>query len=258
MSLIEKTTHAAEARDHLLEQFKKKERIRAVLDAFSVQIQDLERVFFDLLENRWIDTATGAQLDGLGAIVGEPRQGRNDEDYRLAIRARVLINKSSGTVPELLAILSLLLPGGAFQLIEYFPAAFVVELLNSLDLVIISGAHTGANDASILTDSSQAWGVDALVGKVIQNITDDSIGVVSANTATTVTSTLNGGSENLWDTGDQFVIYDTPREIFKAVHAAKAAGVGFNLIWFQNEEDVFIWDVEDHGFDEGRWAGALS
>lgn len=69
-----------------------------------------------------------------------------------------------------------------------------------------SGTHDGANNASVLTDSGEAWATDEHVGYTIYNITDGSSGIITANTGTTITATLHGGTENDWDTGDTYKI----------------------------------------------------
>lgn len=68
------------------------------------------------------------------------------------------------------------------------------------------GTHTGAADASVLTDSGATWTVDELVGKVIKNTTDGSWGLVTENTSNTVTAVLAGGTEDDWDNGDAYLI----------------------------------------------------
>jgi hypothetical protein len=73
-----------------------------------------------------------------------------------------------------------------------------------------SGSHDGANNASSLTDSSKSLIVDVLVGETIFNTTDGSSGVVTANTATTITATLSGGTDNDWDPGDAYTV-NNPR-----------------------------------------------
>lgn len=71
-----------------------------------------------------------------------------------------------------------------------------------------SGTHDGANNASALTDSTQSWTTDALVGATVKNITDGSSATITANTATTVTATLSGGTDDDWDTNDEWQILD--------------------------------------------------
>lgn len=67
------------------------------------------------------------------------------------------------------------------------------------------GTHDGLDDAAVLTDSTASWTIDALIGKVIENVTDGSSGIITDNTATTVTATLAGG-DNDWDIGDTYLI----------------------------------------------------
>ena len=256
MTLVEKTTHAEEARDRLITQFRNKPIIQALLDTYSAQVQEIEAVLFDLMTERWLATAQGAQLDGLGAIVGEDRQGRSDTDYRVAIQARILINRSEGTPEQLIEIASLLSQGSSITLTEYFPASFTVEIDDVLDTELYSGTHTGGSGSATLEDTSQSWSVNSLVGKTVINTTDDSIGIITANTATTVTAALYGGTDNDWDAGDAYSIFDLPRQLAIAVNDAKAAGVGINLL-FRLDTDVFTWDTAGQGWDQGRWGGAL-
>jgi hypothetical protein len=68
------------------------------------------------------------------------------------------------------------------------------------------GTHTGAANASVLTDSASTWRVNELVGGTVYNSTDGSSGTITANTGTTVTATLAGGTDNDWDTGDVYYI----------------------------------------------------
>lgn len=69
-----------------------------------------------------------------------------------------------------------------------------------------SGAHDGADNASVLTDSGEAWTVNEHVGLTITNTTDGSSGTITANSSTTVTATLTGGAEDDWDIGDSYTI----------------------------------------------------
>lgn len=70
-----------------------------------------------------------------------------------------------------------------------------------------NGAHDGANNAAVMTDSSESFLVAGIkVGDSITNITDQSRGQISAVTATTITASLSGGTDNDWDTGDTYSI----------------------------------------------------
>lgn len=69
-----------------------------------------------------------------------------------------------------------------------------------------TGKHTGADNASTLTDSNQSWANDELIGMVITNVTDGSSATITDNTSTTITATLGGGTQNDWDVGDIYRI----------------------------------------------------
>jgi len=71
----------------------------------------------------------------------------------------------------------------------------------------VTGTHDGANNASVLTDSGASFVANGLVGRVINNTTDGSSGVITANTATTITATLSGGTDNDWDSGDGYSFF---------------------------------------------------
>jgi hypothetical protein len=91
----------------LLTQFHDSPNLNAVQDAFLEQIAELETVFEQL--RNLIDQAAGAQLDMLGRIVGQKRLGMNDEDYRLWIDARILLNKSRGIESDMRELLKALI-----------------------------------------------------------------------------------------------------------------------------------------------------
>lgn len=70
------------------------------------------------------------------------------------------------------------------------------------------GAHTGANNAAVLTDTTKYFTVNALVGYTIYNNTDGSSALITANTLNTITGVLGGGAENDWDTNDVYYIVE--------------------------------------------------
>lgn len=77
-----------------------------------------------------------------------------------------------------------------------------------------TGTHTGGVHATIMTDANAHFIVNELVGLTIENVTDGSLGVITANTETTVTvAALAGGTANQWATNDIYSIdgadYDT-------------------------------------------------
>lgn len=71
---VEQIDYLTEAQDRLTSQFQDKENINLILELLIWQQYELQQVFTDLIQKRSIDTATGATLDILGDIVGQPRE----------------------------------------------------------------------------------------------------------------------------------------------------------------------------------------
>lgn len=76
--------HADRMRQHLISQFQweiidskiygDKPVLRAILSALGAEMDELNQAVNDLKNKRWIDTAEGVQLDGIGEIVDRNRQ----------------------------------------------------------------------------------------------------------------------------------------------------------------------------------------
>jgi len=106
---VEILTHSSDALNRRLEQFKKTENIKKILDIYLPQIQELEEIIHDMLLNRMdVNTAIGQQLDELGFIVDEQRQGKSDADYRKSIIIKIGINTSKGDPEKVISIFKLL------------------------------------------------------------------------------------------------------------------------------------------------------
>ena len=70
---MNKIDHEELAISRLATQFRESTNLIAYLKTLLLEANNLEQVFCDILEKRWIHTAEGAQLDILGSIVGQPR-----------------------------------------------------------------------------------------------------------------------------------------------------------------------------------------
>lgn len=113
--------HEDQAFSRLLEQFKDKPNIEALLKGWMKGVQTTEDSLFDLLNNRSIQTAFGIQLDYIGKIVGIKRGGRSDTSYREAIQLQILINTSEGTPDDILEILSLITNATIVKSFPHYP-----------------------------------------------------------------------------------------------------------------------------------------
>ena len=134
MSYKKKTSHVEEGVANLTSQFKDKPKIVALVSIYLRQIQDVENAASDLLTETNLDNATGIHLDNIGVIVGESRTGRSDLQYRTAIRARILLNTSNGTMEDVIA-LAISVAGApvTITVTEFFPAGFVAHINEPID-----------------------------------------------------------------------------------------------------------------------------
>jgi hypothetical protein len=130
MAITQITNHSAQALARLKEQFKDKPKYIDLILSFTNQIQPLEDALWQLLTERAVDTAIGVQLDNLGTIVGEARNGDTDDDYRPRIRARIWVNRASGLTEELIQAVLLLVtdPDAEVEVENQYPAGVVVRL----------------------------------------------------------------------------------------------------------------------------------
>lgn len=133
-TLEQNTEHVVEALDRLLEQFKHRPNLEALISALIAQVQDIENSAFDLYLQRWVDSAVGVNLDNLGELVGQPREGRLDGEYRRWIKARILVNRTNGHGDDLIRIAELVIGTlENFELTEYYPAAYNIVVYNYPD-----------------------------------------------------------------------------------------------------------------------------
>jgi len=113
------------------------------------------------------------------------------------------------------------------------------------NLVTYSSTHDGGNNVAVLTDSTQAWTVNALVGQIVYNVTDGSSSTITANTATTVTGVLSGGTDDDWDTSDEYRIGHLPARGYASMTSGFVGDVMFfntsNALIDVHEFMLFLW-----------------
>jgi hypothetical protein len=100
--------HVARAKARLLTQFQGKPRLEAFVEALVRQVVHLEVAAWQLLVERLLSTAAGANLDAIGDIVGVSRSpGADDARHRRRIAVEVLVLRSRGTAGDVLGIAEL-------------------------------------------------------------------------------------------------------------------------------------------------------
>lgn len=130
--------HVEQALAKRIEQFKRKIRFGNLLTSYVAEVQDLEDALFQILDDTNLDSAVGQQLDNIGEIVGEPRNGRDDATYLIAIRARILLNTSEGTIEDIILLILALQSGLEVEILEFFPAAFLAQVNTPVDPGLIN------------------------------------------------------------------------------------------------------------------------
>jgi len=174
---------ADKIRSRLASQFKESTRLRGFIEALASEIPGLEVAAFECLVLRTLDAATGAQLDILGVLVGQPREVVDasdlyyfgyvgayhalgygaaryavrgevtdgvryleDVEYREFIRARIARNSCKGTINEILSLVEFMIGGTPGD-----PVVYINELSNA-KLQVSIGASIDINRRLLLLE----------------------------------------------------------------------------------------------------------
>lgn len=131
------------ALSRLVGQFKNSSKVKALVETMVEPLEALAEDLEQLKQQRWIDDAFGAQLDGCGYIVGVSRNGCPDEEYRTAIKARILSNTSRATPLALIEGVRFLTKPTEVQYLESYPACA---------LLFTDGKYIPSGSQAILQD----------------------------------------------------------------------------------------------------------
>lgn len=170
MSVTPITNHIAQALERLLEQYKHKPNIAAVLTIYAQQIQDLEDLMQPLFTERALANASGIQLDYVGSIVGQAREGLSDPEYRIQILVKIGKNLSEGEPERVIDIFKLLTQSEYVHLMNLNDASIALmtlndftsqdevdELFRSMQEVVAAGVRI---DAITVADPDLAFAYD--------------------------------------------------------------------------------------------------
>lgn len=109
--------------------------LQKLIYAIETQFQEIQTQENLLQTMRYLDTAQGVQLDGLGQIIGLTRIAGQPDDsetiddvyvigYREALQFQIFINESSGTPEQMISILQFLTHATKIWYLEVYPAAY--------------------------------------------------------------------------------------------------------------------------------------
>lgn len=156
-----------------------KTNVKAIAGVYLDIFQDIETAIYAVYLSRQLDKATGAQLDILGALVGQARGNFSDADYKPLIRARILVNRSDGTSRAITDIAAAMIRGSNvtatyvdtydfkwqisfFNILASFSYAVVVEWANMLRQAKALGSGTDIIYSGTSTAGSLVW--DSVAG----------------------------------------------------------------------------------------------
>ncbi len=185
--------HVQAGLDRLCQYIKDKPNHTALMSIFLARYNMIEAMFFDLLTLRSIYTAniadptgtTGSQLDQVGRLVGQSRNGMTNDDYRRYCFAADRTNRSNGLVEDLIQIAKLVLNDDTayIQVDQQGTAALVIRILTTtLDDPL----------ANVLLDFMQR-GALAGVRVIVETQYDPDPLTFMTATAAFVTSPVTGG-----------------------------------------------------------------
>lgn len=151
--LVHVTTHVSTGLARFLEQYKEKDLFNRLVEIYLEEVQEVEDAVWRTRVSHYLADAVGEQLDTLGAIVGELRNGRDDDLYRIWIAVRIRLNRSRGTPEDIIDCIKLA-TDAAFTYREFHEAALRVTFSEMPDFpndiaVIVFYAKAIATHATV-------------------------------------------------------------------------------------------------------------
>lgn len=130
---------------------------------------DLGAAMRAVLTQQNIDTAIGAQLDVIGALVGRPRNGvTDDEIYRRYCRAQIATNKSNGVINDRIKVARAVIgTGGTVRVSPVGAAATIMR---------IDGIAVSDDVAAVLVDLVLQATSDGVLAVVVWPMDPSTVG----------------------------------------------------------------------------------
>lgn len=97
--LVKIESHVSDALNRLISQYREKPNFRKIITKLTERHQALENCFFQMSERLDIQNSEGVQLDNFGGLVGQAREGNDDDIYKVLLRTKIGINISK-SIPE--------------------------------------------------------------------------------------------------------------------------------------------------------------
>jgi len=154
MSIDKIYNHYEQAISRLLQQYKNKPNIASILKIYCQQIQELETIFFQLINSIQLINAinltteggdlllteddfeivftegeqvTGDLMDRIGALIECSRNDLSDGDYFTKIINKIEVNIANGRVPQVINIFKRITNSDKVRIYFTYPASFVIN-----------------------------------------------------------------------------------------------------------------------------------
>ena len=185
------STHESDAKERIISELKDAENLEKLIGVLSNRQQDLENTSWDLLTQRNIDDAEGAQLDALATTLGIVRGTSDDDQLRIRLYAIIATYRSNGSIEVIISVFRALTQAGSVILTEVFPANII---LTAKDAPYPTSTRDQIKDAS---RSLKAAGV-SLDGVIISGETPFVFDGDPAPTGAGFDDLLNPGVGGFW------------------------------------------------------------
>jgi len=186
------TDHVEQGLGKLISRYKRRRRFAAWVASSIRQFQEIEDAAWTVINSRDVDTCDAPRLELLGKVVGQKRRGESLERFRLYVKARIAVNKSSGRIADVLRAARLLLGGAGSVTIRFgSPMFFRIDKVEPLDPVTTDPVVV----AELIREATSAGVGSALVYSLSPAATRFTFSNLTTNPSThTFGSTTSGGA----------------------------------------------------------------
>ena len=128
--------YTEEALSLLLPQFDNSPKLKGLLESSMEPTVEWQSGLEQMLLAYDARVCGGEQLDKLGKLLNVVRGDKSDDDFRAAILARILINKSTGSGKNLIEMLRLVLGDDiGFRVVEQYPASVQIIIYKNQNVI---------------------------------------------------------------------------------------------------------------------------
>lgn len=139
MSLITFPSILEQGLSNLIHQWQNKPIVVGLLTSYLENMQSFIDTCEQLLDERSLTTAIGAQLDVLGLLLGEVRGSLSDTEYRALLTTRIQLNASTGTEGTINEALKTITGSTKVTLQDVYPTTLVARIDGTLPDRDLSG-----------------------------------------------------------------------------------------------------------------------